>query len=395
MDNTTNKFTNYSTQQIASIISRILNPNTVVVVSTAPAPRTALSEPFGETENAQGKIVGFLKSLGIDYVFDTTLGADLTTICEARELLYRLKNNSHLPLLNSCCPTFVKYIENFYPALKDNLSTTLTPIANMGAYIKGVFAKEIGINPKNIYHIALTPCVAKKFEITKNNFTLKLNKGGTKYKRHSKTLSNSSQHLIQNIIKNCSIPEIQSATDNASNATTDCVPLTDLVITTNELATLINLSEQKYSEIQPELCNSITGNTIQFGHSGGVVKSVIECAYYLLNNSPPPTDFFNFTTLDQFVYTANVKLGEFELKIAKIDGLKNWEQFVKNYNISDFAFIEVMTCVGGCLGGTGQPKPAKLDVRKSILLQTQAHTATENTFALELIKNNPNLFINE
>lgn len=379
-------------QQFEDIFSHIAYPETIVVVSTAPAPRTALGEVFGERGNAQGKIVAFLKSTGVDYVFDTTFGADLTTICEARELLERLENPAQLPLLNSCCPTFVKFIENFYPQLKSNLSTTLTPIANMGAYIKHVFAHEIKVSAKNIYHIALTPCVAKKLEIKKQNYTLKHCENTTFAVPHT-PLSQSALATLKAIRKNYGIDP--AAPFNVLQSSQTPTYLTDAVITTNELATLIKLSGKNYADIAPRECDEICGNAIQFGHSGGVVKSVIECAYFLLNNALPPENFVNFEKQNPFLYVANIELGKHKIKIAKIDGLKNWEQFVSENNLRDYAFIEVMMCAGGCLGGTGQPKPADLDARKAILLQSQKHNSAQNAYANQLINDFPNLFINE
>ena len=382
-------------QQLDTIVSKILDPNTIVVVSTAPAPRVALGEAFGESGNAQGKIVGFLKSIGVDYVFDTTFGADLTTICEARELLYRLDKDDHLPLLNSCCPAFVKFIQNFYPSLKNNISTTFTPIANMGTYIKAIFSKELKVSPRQIFHIALTPCVAKKIEIKDTKFVLKNYDTKIEYTTFPKKISSNAVNLLQKIKEN----------HVCDSKCTPCKPvlqninapiyLTDMVITTNELANLIKMSGLPYNEIQPLNCDKINGNAIQFGHSGGVVKSVCECAYYLTHGECPPKNFFELKQLNDYAFVANLKIGNHKIKVAKIDGLKNMEDFIKHNDVKEYAFIEVMTCAGGCLGGTGQPKPADLTARKKILLQTECHNSAENSLAMSIINKQPNLFLNE
>ena len=382
-------------QQLDTLINKILDPTTLVIVSTAPAPRTALGEVFGENGNAQGKIVGFLKAIGVDYVFDTTFGADLTTICEARELLKRLENRDHLPLLNSCCPAFVKFIQNFYPSLKNNISTTFTPIANMGTYIKTIFAKEHNIDPRNIFHIALTPCVAKKIEIKDKKFTLKNNNFNKKYVQYSKKLSPYSLNLLSKIKENHICDAKCAPCKNISQEEIAPIYLTDLVITTNELANLIKMSQLNYQDIQSLNCDQISGNAIQFGHSGGVVKSVCECAYYLTHCTRPPKIFFKLKKINDYAYVANLKIGKHKIKVAKIDGLKNMENFISNNDITEYAFIEVMTCAGGCLGGTGQPKSADLVARKNILLQPECYNSAENTFAMKLIDENPNLFLNE
>lgn len=382
-------------QQLDVIVSKILDPNTVVIVSTAPAPRVALGEVFGESGNAQGKIVGFLKSIGVDYVFDTTFGADLTTICEARELLCRLDDDDHLPLLNSCCPAFVKFIQNFYPSLKNNISTTFTPIANMGTYIKAIFARELNVSPRQIFHIALTPCVAKKIEIKDAKFVLKNFDKNTKYSTFSKRLSANAIELLHKIKDNhvcdARCTPCKSVLQNGDAP----IYLTDAVITTNELANLIKLSGLAYNEIQPLDCDKISGNAIQFGHSGGVVKSVCECAYYLTNGKRPPKTFFGLKQLNDYAYVANLKIGNHKIKVAKIDGLKNMEDFISNNDVKEYAFIEVMTCAGGCLGGTGQPKSADLTARKKLLLQNECYNSAEDTLAMSLINKNPNLFLNK
>jgi len=382
-------------QQLDEIVRKILDPNTVVVVSTAPAPRVALGEVFGESANAQGKIVGFLKSIGVDYVFDTTFGADLTTICEARELLCRLDENEYLPLLNSCCPAFVKFIQNFYPSLKNNISTTFTPIANMGTYIKSIFARELNVSPRQIFHIALTPCVAKKIEIKDTKFVLKNFDANAKYSTFSKTQSPNAVKLLHKIKENhvCSTrcAPCKSVLQNEIAP----IYLTDIVITTNELANLIKLSGLAYNEIPSLDCDKISGNAIQFGHSGGVVKSVCECAYYLTNNKRPPKDFFKLKQLNDYAFVANLIIGNHKIKVAKIDGLRNMENFIKDVGVKEYAFIEVMTCAGGCLGGTGQPKSADLTARKKLLLQTERYNSAENALAMSLIKENQNLFLNE
>ncbi len=382
-------------QQLDTIINKILDPKTVVVVSTAPAPRVAIGEVFGKNENAQGKIVGFLKEIGVDYVFDTTFGADLTTICEAKELLHRLEHTHHLPLLNSCCPAFVKFIQNFYPNLRNNISSTLTPIANMGTYIKTFFAKEINVDPKQIFHIALTPCIAKKIEIKDSKYVLKNYNNNLNYSNFSKSLSSKTMELLAKIKKqhtcdvNCAPckPILQNA--NAP------ILLTDLVITTNELANLIKLSGQSYDDIPVLDCDKISGNALQFGHSGGVLKSVCECAYYLANATRPPKNFIDLKPLNDYVYVANMHIGKHKIKVAKIDGLKNMEDFISNNNIKEYAFIEVMTCIGGCLGGTGQPKSTDLDARKKILLQPISHNSAENSLAMSILNQNLNLFLNK
>ncbi len=396
-------------QQLSEIINNILDPNKMVVFTTAPAPRVALGELFNlQNANLQSKIVGFLKMLGVDYVFDTSFGADLTTISEAYELYERLLQKNKLPLLNSCCPAFVKYIQNFNKELSNNLSTAKTPIAQIATYTKTYFALKHNLTPKDIYIVALTPCLAKKLEIKENFITDKefndfISKNSnissiTKPFRKQLTketinLLNKLKNYNENCNENCqntfTCPNINNKAKNNN------IQLTDAVITTNELYQLMTICGLSLDDIADENCDDFNGKSLRFGASGGVLESVVNTLYTIYLQKNPTQNLFNYEVIDNNIWRASINISNCaNLNVAKIVGLQNVEKFFKSHNLNDYQFIEVMTCQGGCIGGTGQPKTEiqKIQNRRKILLKEQAKSfALDNLDALNFYKQNKDL----
>ena len=165
VDSITEKF------EVYQVAEEIRNPEKIVIVSTSPSVRIALGEEFGMPDGSfvQGKMVALLRKLGVDYVLDTNFSADLTIMEEASELIERIvKGNKPLPQFTSCCPAWVKFMETYYPEMKENVSSAKSPIGMQGPTIKTYFAKKMGIDPTKIVNVALTPCTAKKFEIRRD-----------------------------------------------------------------------------------------------------------------------------------------------------------------------------------------------------------------------------------
>lgn len=286
----------------------------IFIFQTAPAVRIALGEEFGLKEGTfvEGKMISSIRKLGADYVFDTTFGADLTTIEEACELIKRLKTNTRLPLFTSCCPAWVKYVEIFKPELIPNLSTTKSPILMQGTIIKEYFTKNID---KDIISVAVTPCTAKKEEIKKDN----------------------------NI---------------------------DYAITTKELAmwlkeeniNLLDLEDSNYDNIM----DKGSGSGLIFGSSGGVCESVLRCIDYILKGNNQ-----ELLNLKQIRGLDGIKEAKFNLfgktfKVAVVSQIKNAKKLFDK--LEEYDFIEVMACRGGCIAGAGQPKttiPLDDDIRLS------------------------------
>lgn len=373
------------------IVKKILDPETIVVFTTAPASRSALGEQFGKTNfNAQGKIVGFLKMIGVDFVFDTSFGADLTSIAEGDELAHRLNKNNNLPLLNSCCPAFKKFVENFHKELTPNLSTARTPVAMTSLFIKSTFATQNGIDPSKIYVVALTPCLAKKIEI-KSDFIFvkdlqKLKKNETF--TYKKQLSDEQKNIL-NLLKEKQAHCNFDCNISPCKTREQCVfklQLTDAVLTTNELSEIIKLSEINFDEIPEQNCDMLSGNSLKFGASGGVAESVVQCC---LKSNNFPMQPLNFSAFCEGVLTCKIPFGRKFLNIAKVVGLKNFTNFCNHKDFHNFHFVEVMNCVGGCIGGTGQPTQDEqiLESRKRILQKNKdKFFAYENNNALEFFK---------
>lgn len=301
-----------------------------VVVSLSPAVRVMVSEAFGEAAGSycEGEVIAALRALGADYVFDTAVGADLTIVEEAAEWVERLTKKSEalpLPQFTSCCPSWVKFCETFYPEILPQLSQVKSPIAIQGVLIKRFFAQQKGLKPEQIFNVALTPCTAKKFEIRR--------------------------------------PEMQ----------VDGVPGMDAVITVRELADWMRSEQIDYTALQPSQYDALVGNAsgagVIFGNTGGVTEAILRTAYALLNQKNPPESFLTFTSLRGLKGTQDARVGELKyatvqltpemtVKVAVVQGLARVRkvlQWLKEQAI-EVDFVEVMACEGGCIGGGGTPR---------------------------------------
>ena len=297
----------------------------IIVFQMAPAVRVALGEAFGYSsgDNLEKKIVGLLRKLGADYVFDTTFGADMTVMEEASELIHRLKNNGRLPMFTNCCPSWYKFVEMYYPELIDNITTVRTPINITSICIKTYFAHKFNIDPKDIFVVSVTPCTAKKFEILRSEMN-----ASSKYNKDGDYLD------------------------------------TDVVLTAKEVIRWAKSRNIELKDIAESGFDSLfsrgSGAGIIFGSTGGVMEATLRTAYYLLTGKKPPSKFLNFTQVHTYeqIKEARVKIGPYSLKVLVITGLNNTRKFLdevisgkRHYDV-----FEVMACPSGCVGGAGQPK---------------------------------------
>ena len=267
-------------------------------------------------------------------MFDVTFSADLTIIEEGCELLSRILTGSGpLPQFTSCCPAWVKYVEKFYPEMIPHLSTAKSPIGMQGATIKTYFAAKAGLDPSSIITVNVTPCTAKKAEIRRPE----LNDAGTLLGK----------------------PEIR---DN------------DYVITTKELAQLMEEKNIDFASLPDMPFDSILGKGsgagVIFGNTGGVMEAALRMAYQSLTGEKAPDSLLHFEDVRGMkgIKEASLNIGDSIIKVAVIYGTANAAQFLDG-DISDYHFIEVMTCPGGCISGAGQPQmhtiPVTDDIRKS------------------------------
>lgn len=285
-----------------------------VCVQVAPAVRVALGEEFGYHigTSVTGKIPTALKKLGFDYVFDTDFGADLTIIEEATELVSRLRSGKNLPLITSCCPGWINFIEKQYPDLLNYPSTCKSPQAMQGAMIKTYFAKKNGFDPKDIITVSIMPCTAKKDEINR-----------------------------------AQLKEGQYAD-------------VDYVLTTRDFARMIKegglafdlLADSNFDDPMGES----TGAADIFGASGGVMEAAIRCAKYWMEGKCENVEMANLRGFDG-IKRDDVEIAGKKLHVAIVSGLGNARtvlELIKS-GAEHFDFIEVMACPGGCINGGGQP----------------------------------------
>jgi len=300
----------------AKVFAAINDPEKFVVVHTAPSIRVTLGEAFGMKigTNVQGKMVAALRRLGFDKVFDTDFGADLTIMEEANELIERVKNGGPLPIITSCSPGWVKYCEHYYPDLLAHLSTCKSPQQMQGAIIKSWYAKEIGIDPKNIFVVGIMPCTAKKFENKRDD---------------------------------------QNAVDG--------MPDVDVSLTTRELARMIDsagiyfphLPEEDYDNPLGEA----TGAAVIFGATGGVMEAALRTAAETITGKELGSVDFTDVRGTQGIKEAEYDLAGLKVKVAVASGTKNAKVLMDKVRSgeADYTFIEIMGCPGGCVNGGGQP----------------------------------------
>ena len=324
------------TPEMDAVIAAAKDPDKVLIVSTSPSVRVSLGEAFGMQRGSfvEGKMIALLRKLGADYVLDTNFAADMTIVEEASELVERLTtHNKPLPQFTSCCPAWVKFAEIYYPELLPNISSAKSPIGMQGPTIKTYFAKKMGIDPKKIVNVALTPCTAKKFEIRRGEM-------------------------------------------NASARYLDLPVLRDMdhVITTRELADWAKKADIDFSTLEDskfdKLMGEASGAGVIFGNTGGVMEAAVRTAYEFVTHEPAPKELYTLEPVRgmQEIREAAVEIGTLRLQLAVIYGTSNVRRFLSMAKESGkhYDFIEVMTCPGGCIGGGGQPK-ADVEERRTMV----------------------------
>ena len=345
-------------QEYQTLKDIIKQGDKVVIVSTSPSVRVGLGEEFGMPFGSfvQGKMVALLRKLGFNYVLDTNFAADLTICEEAAELIDRIKNNKFLPQFSSCCPAWIKFAETFYPEILDNISSCKSPIGMQGPVIKTYFAKKMGIDPKRIVNVALTPCVAKKFEIRRKEMNI-------------------------------------SAKINNDENMRDM----DYVITTTELAQWakeLNIDFNSLDEMSfDNFLGEASGAGVIFGNSGGVMEAAVRTAYSYLTGKKPSELFFNLQPVRSYesIKEAEVEIAGIKLKVAVVYGLANVRILLDRIkNGEKYHFVEVMTCPGGCIGGGGQPKHFYED-EKAQKERIKSLYAKDSSMKLRLSHENPEI----
>lgn len=344
----------------------ILDPEKIVIFNTSPSVRISLGEEFAMEDGSfvQGKMVALLRKLGASYVLDTNFAADLTIVEEASELIERItKKTRPLPQFTSCCPSWVKYAETYHPDMLPHLSTAKSPIGMQGPTVKTYFAKKMGIDPKKIVNVAVTPCTAKKFEIRREE------------------MNAAAQYL--------GIDDMRDM---------------DYVITTRELAKwakeeavdFAGLEDSSYDRLMGEA----SGAGVIFGNTGGVMEAALRTAYEYITGEKAPSVLYDLEPVRgmEDVKEAQMTIKGMEVNVAVIYGTRAASRFIDRIKNSgkEYHFIEVMTCPGGCIGGGGQPKGTLLkgdELRKKRIAGLyrkdsgmELRTSHENREIIELYK---------
>jgi len=351
------------------IWAAIDDPKKHVVIQTAPSPRAAIGEEFGQApgKSYTGELNTALRRIGFDKVFDTNFTADLTIMEEGTELLNRLKaalvdkdESVKLPQFTSCSPGWVKYIEHFYPEYIDHLSTAKSPQQMFGAVIKTFYAQESGVNSEDIVTVALMPCSAKKFE--------------------------------------CNRPEMNDSGFKD----------VDYGLTTREMAKMIreagiNLPEMPKTHFDYPFGDA-SGAGLIFGATGGVMEAALRTAYELVTGREVPFENLRIEPCRGFqgVKQASVKLENclekfnflegVEFKFVVAHGTANAKivmEMLKRGELNDVHFVEIMACPGGCIGGGGQPIPTSEVIRTA-----RAKAIYEEEESLPIRKSHENPHVN-
>ena len=303
------------------LIRDLANPSKTVIVQTAPAVRAALGEEFGLPPGTlvTGKMVSALRTLGFHYVFDTDFSADLTIMEEGTELLDRLSRylngdkSVRLPILTSCCPGWVNFFEAQFTDMLDIPSTARSPQQMFGSIAKTYFANKIGVKREDLVVVSIMPCLAKKYECTRDEFKV------------------------------------------------DGNPDVDYSISTRELAHLIKRANIDFHSLPDEEFNNplgeSTGAGVIFGATGGVIEAAIRTAYELYTKKK--LSRLDFTELRgmEGIREAVIDFDGLPLKIGIAHGLGNARKLLEDIRSgkSSYHAIEIMACPGGCIGGGGQP----------------------------------------
>lgn len=323
----------------------LADKNTRVVAQIAPAVRVAVGDKFGipKGENALGKLVAALRRMGFDEIYDTNFGADLTVMEESKELVERLEAGEQLPLFTSCCPAWVKFLEKKHPDMVHHLSTCRSPQQMFGALIKED-ARLNEVDTRKTVVVSIMPCTAKKAEIRRPD----------------------------------------SYTDGEKDV--------DFVLTTDEIIRMIQGAGMDLAQLPSEALDMpfglSSGSAAIFGVTGGVTEAVLR----RLVNSNRVEDLKEISFMgirgEEGIKEATVKLGEREVKIVVVNGLRNAETVIQRIKSGEvyYDFVEVMACKRGCIAGGGQPLPIGPRTKKA---RFEGLYEIDNVAQIKLSNENP------
>lgn len=300
--------------QVRKVLDALDDPETTVVWQMAPAVQNTLGEEFGFAPGTDvtRKIAGAMKQLG-GYAFTTDFSADVTIMEEGTEFISRVQNGGTLPMMTSCCPGWVKFMELNYPDLLPHLSSCKSPQQMFGALVKNYLPEKIGVDRKNIFHVSIMPCVAKKFEYSREEME-----------------NDGLRHV-------------------------------DALLTTREMAQLLRLRNIDLAKVQEadfdRFMGEGTGAARIFGTTGGVMEAALRTVTHILTNGELNQIDYTAARGYRSVKEATLNVGGLEVRIAIVNGIGNVRPVLEDIRAgkSPYHFIEVMACPGGCLNGGGAP----------------------------------------
>ena len=310
--------------EVHKVLAALSDPNKHIVVQMAPAIKNTIGEEFGLAPGTDitGKIPTALRLIGVDKVFDTDFSADLTIMEEGTEFLNRMKAGENLPLITSCSPGWIKFVEQSYPELLDNVSSCKSPQQMFGALVKSYYAETVGVDPKDIFHLSLMPCTAKKFEANRPEM---------------------SQNGIQDV---------------------------DVVLTTRETARLFKIKGIDLPSLEDEnfdlLMGEGTGAGRIFANSGGVMEAALRTVVWILTEGEMDAiDYIEVRGLEG-VKEAELDVAGTKVKIAIASGTGNAKKILDKViaGEAEYHFIEIMGCPAGCIGGGGAPLPDNQETKR-------------------------------
>lgn len=338
-------------EEIDDVLAAIADPDKYVIMAPAPAVRVAIGEEFGYPigSNQQGKMITAMRKLGVDEVDDVNFAADLTIMEEGTEFINRLSNYGKLPLITSCSPGWIKFIEHNFPEFLGNLSTCKSPQQMFGAIAKSYYAEKLNRDPKDIYVVTIMPCTAKKFEKLRPEMSVN------------------------------GIPDI------------------DAVLTTRELARLIKRQGIQFNSLEDGEFDAPlgmhSGAGLIFGASGGVMEAALRTVVEKVGGQPLEKLEFTEVRGMQGIKEASYIVAGKEVRVAVASGLKNARalmEALRDGKVS-YHFVEIMACPGGCINGGGQPI-VSADIRNNVdyrALRAQAIYDGDQSMGLRKSHENP------
>ena len=347
--------------EIDAVLADLNNPDKYVIVGTAPATRVGIGEEFGYPigTNCEGKMVAALRRCGFNNVFDVDFTADLTIMEEGYEFLNRVKNGGVLPMMTSCSPAWIKFIEHYYPELIPNLSSCKSPQQMFGAVCKTYYAEKIGVPAEKISVVSIMPCTAKKFE-----------KG--------RPFQNASGY-----------PDI------------------DHVLTTREMARLFKRKGLMFTQLPDEQYDAPlgigSGAGLLFGATGGVMEAALRTLAELLTGKEltgKALDFVDVRGIEgikEAKYTLPINGKDVEVKVAVASGLANARKLMDLVAAgkADYHFIEIMSCPGGCVNGGGQPIHDAFTRNNINIRELRAKAIYDTDVSMKLRKSHENIYVKE